>query len=383
MIVRVATAAGLTFAALSVLRAPSCDKVLTREQLCRAEPGLSFCASPAPPVTTVPGGPLPSTPPVTTPTPAASPSPAVTPEPSAPPTPVPPPASPAPTPEPPRPQACVPFPLPIAMRNPEVPAGAKCERGFTLVEGQGHRYCIAISDTTPIRDASGAIVACETAVGACPHVFEACLEPRHDCMHPTPQGFTENNGFYLDAYCRRGPAPGGNPFPGEAGTWVWSGWCAPRFCDVTPAPSPAPQPSPVPGQPGARCVLPIARLALGDFGVNGDRHNYQATYRFGNGNGKPCDGSHLACDDPNYHGEGQCEPCGGAVCEDPRGGDWSAGDGATVVSVSEGEEPYGYHATVRGPSGSWVKLCVPPSPRSRQGGVPLTVTKQCESVRIP
>lgn len=199
--------------------------------------------------------------------------------------------------------------------------------------------------------------------------------------------FYDGERGYFDTYCRRGAESDGAPFPGESGSWLWSGWCGPKVCEPKPAPSPTPAPTPTPGK--GHCDQPIARLALGPFGGEGDKHNFQITYRFGNGNGKPCDGGHLACEDPAYlscqahppkEGCGQCEVCGGAVCEDPRGGDWSAFDGATVTSVSDGIEPYGFMATVKGKGR--VRVCVPPDPRSREGNVPLKVNQQCEERAI-
>lgn len=195
--------------------------------------------------------------------------------------------------------------------------------------------------------------------------------------------------------CAPSPAPSATPSPEATPTPAPSATPAPAPTpQPTPVPTPRPSPSATPEPPGGGdlpsrlplghgCTLPIARLGLGDAGTQGEKHNYQFTFRFGPGNGKPCDGSHLACNDPNYHGVGQCEPCDGSVCEDPRGGAVTAGGGTvTLNSVENGIPPYGYAAQVKG-HGGWIKVCVPPSPYSRDGSVPLKVTQQCESVKVP
>ncbi len=147
----------------------------------------------------------------------------------------------------------------------------------------------------------------------------------------------------------------------------------------TPAPTPSAAPTPAPAPtPDARlsCNVPLVRVGIGESGGEKDR---SCTFRFGEGNGKPCDGAHLACNDPRYNGQGQCEPCGGAVCEDPRGCVWTASDGLILLSPGEGEPSFG--ARVKG-SGK-LKACPPPDPVSRHDGKPLRVNgNACTTVVI-
>ena len=156
----------------------------------------------------------------------------------------------------------------------------------------------------------------------------------------------------------------------------------------TPAPSvtPSPASSPVPGACSAN-GLGIVRIGIGSGGGEWRKRHWHATYRFGTAQGqtgKPCDGSHLGCNDPRYDGQGQCEPCGGppVVCEDPRGAAWIATGGLELVSVEGGEGPYGYLATTKGKG--TLTACPPPPPyRARWSGEPVRLWgKACTSVDV-
>lgn len=332
----------------------------------------AWCVAPSPaasPVTPPPSTTVPPSPPA-----PASPSPA-------PPSPAPS-ATPSPAPPSPAPQVCRAL-VALPKAPVRVVASGACPKGLEPLAWNGQTLCFAKSDErADIGDGPGVCHPCAQ------HVAND-LRNGHAILHDgfvLDQDELGRNG-YRDAYCRR-TLDRETILEGSAGSWTYWGDCPPLPreevvpCPTGPGPGPVPSPSPAPSPSTGACTLPIARFGIGFFGTQGAKTNYQGTYRFGTGNGKPCDGSHLACDDPRYTGVGQCEPCGGAVCEDPRGAEWSAGGGAELVSVSGGEAPYGYHATVKGDTG-WVKACPPPNPHARQGGTPLAVTGTgCSSVRI-
>lgn len=161
------------------------------------------------------------------------------------------------------------------------------------------------------------------------------------------------------------------------------GICVPA--DPTPAPSPCVTPTPPPSGGGScsKGGLGVVKVGIGTLGCNdGMKCHFHATYRFGTGagqNGKPCDGGHPPC---GQEAPGsQCEPCGGAVCEDARGVEWRASGGLQILFVEEGSDGYGFKVTTKG-SGT-LTACPPASPRGRSTGEAVVVHgNACTSVKV-
>lgn len=195
--------------------------------------------------------------------------------------------------------------------------------------------------------------------------------------------------------CTKWKAPGDTPFLTERDKETGEvrhtgpsrqGACWPDVPCATP-PSPPTGPPPSPDTSAGVCTQPLARTGFGLTMGGGEKWSGDCTQKFGSGNGKPCDGGHLPCEHPEYRACearraldpsvrcGQCEPCGGRLCEDPRGCSWSAGGGMTLVGEAHcGSEPceessggrYGYKHELKGMNG-WVKVCPPEAPHSRAG----------------
>lgn len=124
----------------------------------------------------------------------------------------------------------------------------------------------------------------------------------------------------------------------------------------------------------------MVRVGIGSGGGEGQKRRWHCTYRFGTGagqNGKPCDGAHLACDDPNYHGQGQCEPCHGNVCEPTNGCEWTASGGLQLMAV----EDSGYAAVTKGAGKLTACPVRPVKARYTGENVPIHGTA-CSSVTV-
>jgi hypothetical protein len=147
--------------------------------------------------------------------------------------------------------------------KPEVAAGSSCSKGFHPYVWKGHTFCLALSS-------------CPAADGDCAVVYQHLMNGA-DWKLEDGWPHDPDRGYY-DAYCRRGPDTE-RPFAGDAGTWVWNGWCAPKACAPAPSPSPTPAPSPsgefacnsegVVWEPVATCPR-VTRVSVGLFYFNRD-----------------------------------------------------------------------------------------------------------------
>lgn len=153
----------------------------------------------------------------------------------------------------------------------------------------------------------------------------------------------------------------------------------------TPSPSPTPTPPPPPPTPGPTpAACPEMTVICGPRGnqlepcgegelcISFDSHSTKWT---GAPRGLACDGTHPP----------EQEPCGGRVCEDPRGQDWHAISGGRFKKPQgEGSDGFSWGALFVVNSGERlvVECCLPPSPKDRVG-VPMRVGRACHQQSFP